>query len=254
MRAQNKVVVVTGAASGMGKAIATRFAAEGAKIVAADIHAQRLNDTVKAIKDAGGTIFGVAGNIAQLADAEGLITTALERFDRLDVLINNAGIMDYMAGVGELTDEVYRRVFAVNVDGPVFATRRAVQQFLKQGGGNIVNISSFAGQHGGVAGVAYTMSKHALVGLTRNTAWFYAKKGIRCNAICPGGVNTNIQESMPREKLDPTGAVRGGEFAALAPSFGEPTDIASLALFLASDEARFVNGAIVAADGGWDAA
>jgi NAD(P)-dependent dehydrogenase (short-subunit alcohol dehydrogenase family) len=106
---------------------------------------------------------------------------------------------------------------------------------------------------GGAAGAAYTVSKHGLVGLTRSTAWMYAKRGIRCNAICPGATMTNIVESMPMERLDPAGAARAGEFAALAPAYLAPDDIARLALFLASDEARHINGAIIPADGGWAA-
>ena len=106
---------------------------------------------------------------------------------------------------------------------------------------------------GGAAGAAYTVSKHGLVGLTRSTAWMYAKRGIRCNAICPGGTATNIAESMPEDRLDPVGAARASEFAGLIPAYMQPADIAALALFLVSDEARNINGAIIPADGGWDA-
>jgi NAD(P)-dependent dehydrogenase (short-subunit alcohol dehydrogenase family) len=124
---------------------------------------------------------------------------------------------------------------------------------LTHGGGSIVNVASTAGIHGGAAGAAYTASKHALVGLTRNTAWMYAQRGIRCNAICPGATKTNIGESMPHERLDAAGAARAGAFAALAPAYLEPSDIAALALFLASDEARNINGAIIPVDAGWAA-
>lgn len=253
MRLQGKVAVITGAASGMGLAMATRFAAEGASVVAADWNAQRLEEAVAKIKGTGGTIVGSQGNIADQATAEGLIALAISTYGKLDVLCNNAGVMDYMQGVGELSDEVWRRVLGINLEGPMFATRKAVQYMLEHGGGSIVNTASTAGLHGGAAGVAYTASKHALVGLTRSTAWMYAKRGIRCNAICPGGTKTNIQETMPSDRLDPTGAQRAGEFAALAPAYLDPEDIASLALFLASDESRHINGAIIPADAGWDA-
>ncbi|HZC07892.1 MAG TPA: glucose 1-dehydrogenase [Ktedonobacterales bacterium] len=253
MRLQGKVAVITGAASGMGLAMATRFAEEGASIVAADWNAQRLDEAVAHIQANGGTIIGVQGNIADQATAEGLIERAISEYGRLDVLCNNAGVMDYMQGVGELSDDVWRRVLGINLDGPMFATRKAVQYMLAHGGGSIVNTASTAAIHGGAAGVAYTTSKHALVGLTRNTAWMYAKQGIRCNAICPGATITNIAESMPQERLDPAGAQRAQTFAALAPAYLEPADIASLALFLASDESRHINGAIIPADGGWAA-
>jgi NAD(P)-dependent dehydrogenase (short-subunit alcohol dehydrogenase family) len=161
--------------------------------------------------------------------------------------------MDYMQGVGELSNDVWRRVLSINLEGPMFTSRRAVAHMLEHGGGSIINIASTAGLHGGAAGAAYTASKHALLGLTRNTAWMYAKRGIRCNAICPGATRTNIAETMPQERLDASGAQRAGAFAALAPAYLEPADIAALALFLAADESRHINGAIIPADGGWDA-
>lgn len=254
MRLEGKVVVVTGAGSGMGRAMATRFAAEGARIIAGDWNAERLDDAVTTIKASGGSIVGAQGNIADQATAEALIELAISTHGRIDVLCNNAGVMDYMQGVGELADDVWRRVLGVNLDGPMFTSRRAIQHMLKQGAGSIVNTASTAGFHGGAAGVAYTVSKHGLVGLTRSTAWMYAKQGIRCNAICPGATITNIGDSMPRDRLDPVGGARAQEYAALAPAYLEPTDIAALALFLASDESRYINGAIIPADAGWTAA
>lgn len=254
MRLQDKVAIITGAGSGIGRAMAIRFAAEGARVVAADWNAQRLEEIVATISAADGVVVSAQGNIASQATAEGLIDLAVDTFGRVDILCNNAGIMDYMQGIGELSDDIWRKVLGINLDGPMFATRRAVQVMLKQGGGSIVNTASTAGIEGGAAGVAYTVSKHGLVGLTRNTAWMYAKQGIRCNAICPGGTATNIAETMPHDRLDAAGGKRAGEYAALIPAFLQPDDIANLALFLASDEACHINGAIVPADAGWTAA
>lgn len=254
MRLAGKTAAITGAASGIGLAIATRFAAEGAAVVAGDWNGERLDAAVEGIRAAGGTIVGQQGNIAERATAEGLIELAISTHGRLDVLCNNAGVMDYMQGVGELEDEVWRRVLSINLDGPMFASRRAVRQMLQQGSGAIVNIASIGGLHGGAAGAAYTVSKHGLIGLTRNTAWMYAKQGLRCNAICPGATATNITETMPPDRLDAAGSARAGEYAALIPAVLDPADIAALALFLASDESRHVNGAIVTADAGWTAA
>ncbi len=237
MRLQGKVAVITGAGSGMGLAMATRFAAEGASVVAGDWNGQRLDTAVASIQASGGTIVGAQGNIADQATAENLIDLALSTYGRLDVLCNNAGVMDYMQGVGELSDDIWRRVLSINLDGPMFTSRRAIGHMLTQGGGSIIN----------------TASKHALVGLTRNTAWMYATKGIRCNAICPGATVTNIGETMLPERMDAAGSERAGAFAALAPASLDPTDIASLALFLASDESRHINGAIIPADAGWAA-
>ncbi len=254
MKLKDKVAIVTGAASGIGLATARRFTAEGAKLVAADWNEERLSLAVSELEKAGGTIVGSPGNIADQGDAEGLIDLAIERYGRLDVLINNAGIMDHMEGVGELNIDVWRRVMAVNVDGPMWTMRRAVPVMVAQGSGSIINVASVGGIEGGAAGVAYTTSKHALVGMTRNTAWIYANQGIRCNAICPGGVRTNIAETMPQDELDPAGAGRAGLYASLMPAFLEPEDIAALAVFLASDESNRINGAIIPIDAGWTAA
>jgi NAD(P)-dependent dehydrogenase (short-subunit alcohol dehydrogenase family) len=254
MRLAEKVAVITGASSGIGLAIATRFAAEGAAIVAGDWNAARLQAAVDQLRAAGGTIVGQQGNIAEREAAEDLVDLAAATHGRLDILVNNAGVMDYMQGVGELSDEVWRRVLGVNLDGPMFTMRRAVQQMQRQGSGSIINIASVGGLHGGAAGAAYTVSKHALIGLTRNTAWMYARQGLRCNAICPGATATNIAETMPSDRLDPAGAARAAEYAALIPAVLDPADIAALALFLASDESRHINGAIIPADAGWTAA
>jgi NAD(P)-dependent dehydrogenase (short-subunit alcohol dehydrogenase family) len=233
--------------------MATRFAEEGARLVAGDWNTERLDATVAHIRADGGTIVGAPGNIADQATAEGLIDLALSAYGSLDVLCNNAGVMDYMQGVGELSDDIWRRVLSINLDGPMYASRRAVQYMVEHGGGSIVNTASTAAIHGGAAGVAYTAAKHALVGLTRNTAWMYAGKGVRCNAICPGATVTNIGETMPTERMDPAGSQRAQAFAALAPAYLDPADIAALALFLASDESRHINGAIIPADAGWAA-
>lgn len=254
MRLEGKVAVITGAASGMGLAIATRFAAEGARIIAGDWNAERLVAAVRDIGGAGRGIVGVQGDIGDRATAEELVDLAVSTHGRIDVLVNNAGVMDYMQGVGELDDAVWRRVMRINLDGPMYTMRRAVPLMVAQGGGAVVNIASVGGIEGGAAGAAYTAAKHALVGLTRNTAWMYAQQGVRTNAIAPGGTRTNIGESMPQDRLDAAGMARAMAYAAIMPAMLEPEDIAALALFLASDEAKHINGAIIPADAGWTAA
>jgi NAD(P)-dependent dehydrogenase (short-subunit alcohol dehydrogenase family) len=250
MRLRDKVVVITGAASGMGRSIAIRFAAEGASLVVGDRHAQRLGEVVAHIRGGGAKIESATGDISEQSVAEALVDLAISSHGRIDVLVNNAGIMDHFQGAGELSNDVWRRVLATNLDGPMFMTRRALSYMLKQGGGSIVNIASLSSFSGASAGAAYTASKHGLLGLTRNTAWRYAKEGIRCNAICPGAVQTNIEESMPKSELDPKGMARAVEFFSLGSAYLDPSEIASLALFLASDEARYVNGSVVSADAG----
>ena len=169
-------------------------------------------------------------------------------------MVNNAGVIDLWQGVGELTNDAWERTLGVNLNGPMFTSRCAVPVMVKQGGGSIINVASNAGIGGGPAGAAYVASKHGLVGLTRNTAWIYAKDGIRCNAICPGGVATNILESSDLSRIDPKGNERIRPYLSIMPGLGMPIDIANLALFLASDDSKFVNGAIIPADAGWTCA
>jgi NAD(P)-dependent dehydrogenase (short-subunit alcohol dehydrogenase family) len=249
MRLKDKVAVVTGAGSGIGRAITELYLKEGAKVVAADIDAARLEELANTVQ-AGDNLLTLAGNIADKAHAEQLIDSAVNTFGNLDILVNNAGIVDGFEAVGEVSDEVWQRVMAVNVDGPMYTSRKAVQAMQANGGGVIVNISSVGGLFGGRAGVAYTTSKHALIGMTRSIAWQYAPSGIRCAAICPGGVETNIMPKMPENTL---GWQRAQSTFAMNLGQGKPEELATVALFLASDEASFVNGAILTADGGWTA-
>lgn len=248
-----KVVVITGAGSGMGRAMAELFSQEGAKVVAGEWNAKSLDDVVGAIRGVGGEITGVQGNVAVKADAEKIVDTAKDTYGRIDVLCNNAGVMDHNHGVGDLPDEMWERVLGINLNGPMYLTRRAIPHMLEQGGGSIINTASVAGLSGAAAGVAYTTSKHGLIGLTKNTAWLYAQRGIRCNAICPGGVETNIMASIDPTKMDPVASARLQVFYNTMPAALKPHDIAHMALFLASDESRFINGQAIAADAGWTA-
>ena len=254
MKLQGKVAVVTGIGSGMGRAITLLFAKEGAKIVGGEWNETTLAEIVKEVQAAGGEITGVKMNVAEKADAEGLIDTAVKKYGHLDVLVNNAGVMDLNQGIGELTDEMWQRVLGINLNGPMYTSRRAVPVMVKQGGGAIVNIASVAGVGGGAAGAAYTVSKHALIGLTRNTAWRYTQEGVRCNAIAAGGVETNIVASVDLTKMDPKGSERAGVYQKAIPAMLKATDIANLVLFLASDDSKMINGAIIPADAGWRAA
>ena len=254
MRLQGKVAVITGAASGMGQSMALLFSAEGAKIVAADWHQESLDAVVAEIKAAGGEVVGVQGNVALKADCERVIDTAVATYGGLDILCNNAGVMDQFQPVGELDDDVYERVMSININGPVYLTRKAIPLMIARGGGSVIMTASAAGIGGGAAGAAYTISKHALIGLTRSTAYSYALQGIRCNAMACGGVETNIQQSIDPAKVDQAGAARYGAYQALIPAFLKPIEIARLALFLATDDSQHVNGAIIPIDGGWTVA
>jgi NAD(P)-dependent dehydrogenase (short-subunit alcohol dehydrogenase family) len=254
VRLSGKSAVITGAASGIGRATAILFASEGASVVIGDRNVQRLQEVEATIRSAGGRVVSAAGDITRKEDAQVLIELAIASNGRIDTLVNNAGIMDHFQGVAEVSDEMWRKVFAVNVDAPMYTSRRAVSQMIEQGGGSIINIASMSGYSGASAGVAYTASKHAMLGITRATAWRYAKQGIRCNAICPGAVKTNIEETMPKDQIDAAGFERSVAFFMLTAAFLEPTDIAPLALYLASDESRWINGSVIGADSGMSAA
>lgn len=254
MRLEGKVAVITGAGAGMGRAMAHRFAKEGAKLVLGEIDATRLETVVAEVRAAGGTVTGLVGNVAQRADAEKLVQTAIDTYGKLDVLVNNAGVMDNFEGVANFSDAQYQRVFGVNLYGPMVLSSAAVKFMKEHGGGSIVNVASAAGVGGASAGAIYTASKHAVVGLTRNTAFTYAPNGIRCNAIVAGAVNTSIGTSMDPTKMDQEAFARYSKYHAITPGQLQPEDIANLALFLASDEAKMINGALVAADAGWRAA
>lgn len=253
MRLKDKVIVVTGAAAGMGKAMAELFLKEGASVVLGDWNEKKLNVLLDELHKTNSNVFGKCGDISKRSDAEALIDLAFEKFGRVDVLVNNAGVMDQMAGIDELDDDTWNRMLNINITGPMYAARRAIQSMLKNHNGSIINVASTAANHGSVAGVAYTTSKHAMIGFTKNTAWMYAQKGIRCNVICPGATNTSIMESVAQDRMSQLGAERLTPVHKLSPATLESLDIAHLALFLASDESKMISGAIVNADGGWGA-
>lgn len=253
MRLENKVAVITGAGSGMGRAMALRFAQEGAKIVGADIAEDAVEAVAGEVRATGGVMTPLVVNVTKRDDVERMIRTATDEYGALDVLCNNAGIMDAFQGVQTLDDDTYERVMAVNVYGPMAAMRVAVPYMREHGGGSIVNTASVAGVGGGAAGAAYTASKHAVLGLTKNTAVTYAQHGIRCNAIVAGAVATNIQQSMDQTKIDQEALAAYGKWHAVVPATLASEDIADLALFLGSDEAKMINGVVLPADGGWTA-
>ncbi|MFC4116365.1 SDR family NAD(P)-dependent oxidoreductase [Nonomuraea zeae] len=245
---ENKVGLVTGAGSGIGRAMAIALAKAGARVVVCDVNAESAERTATGLGDAA---VGVAADISDESSVSALVETAISTYGRIDVLCNNAGIMDTMALPADVTPELWERVLRVNLTGTFLVTHAVLPHMLRQGGGVIVNTASEAGIRGGAAGVAYTASKHGVVGLTKSVAWAYAKDGIRCNAILPGPTMTNIATNA---SFDPTGAARLGPVLSLGERIAQPEQMADAALFLASDAASFINGAIVPVDGGWSAA
>ena len=252
MKLENKVAVVTGAASGMGKAIAELYAKEGAKVIVADLNLEGAEAVVQNIVENNGVAKAVQSNVAKQEDIENMIDTAVKEYGTLDILVNNAGIMDGFEPVGDIQDDRWDLIFDVNTKGVMRAMRKAVPIFLEKGTGVIVNIASTGGISGAHAGAAYGASKHAVIGMTKNTGYMYADKGIRCNAIAPGGVATNIASSM--QNPNPVGMERLKPVQGVMPRIGQPEEIAQAALFLASEDSSFINGTVLTADGGWTAA
>lgn len=250
MRLKGKVAIITGASAGIGWATALRFAQEGAHVVAVARRQERLEQLVTAAEQYEGEIIPFVGDIAQKTTNESMIEFAVGKFGRVDILVNNAGTMDDFFPVGEVTDEEWNRVISVNLYGPMTAIRKAVQVMQEQpNGGNIVNVASVAGVHGGRSGAAYVTSKAGLINLSTHTAFVYAGKHIRCNCINPDGVATEIVVNEPSQ----LGVAKASLGHSLMPRLGEAEELAAAIVFLASDEASFVNGAALTVDGGWTA-
>jgi NAD(P)-dependent dehydrogenase (short-subunit alcohol dehydrogenase family) len=248
-RIAGKACVVTGAGSGIGKATAVRLAEEGGSVLAADISLERVAETVDEITQAGGIALAYQADVSDSAQVDAMVAACVARFGSIDVLVNNAGVN--LPGVlHEVSNEVIDRTLGVNVRGPIYGCRAAIPHMLRQGGGSIINMSSVNGIVSEPFLAVYSASKGAIVMLTKGVALDYAKQGIRCNAICPGWVDTPINHAHA--------AMLGGlqkvydEIDSFQPIGrpGEPREIANVVLFLASDEASFMTGSVVVADGG----
>lgn len=251
MRLKDKAIVVTGASSGMGREIVRRFVKEGANVIAVARRKERLEELAESLKEFPGKVIPFPGDVSKQEDNEKAINAAVEHFGRLDVLVNNAGIMDDMSPIGDFSNEKLEKIFQVNVYGPMYAMRKAVAVFKEQGtGGNIINVASLGAMRS-CAGAVYCASKAALVSASKNTAFMYQPEGIRCNVIAPGGIQTEIATSMGMPNMAGYGRVQ--KVLATSPAPGSAESIANAALFLASDESDYVNGDVLVVDGGWNA-
>ena len=246
-RLQGKVALVTGAGSGIGRASAERFAAEGARVAVVDL--KGAEEVAAAIEAAGGEAIALGTDVADEDAVAAMAAAAIERFGRVDVLMNNAGILDDYLPAADMPTAVWDRVLGVNLNAQFFTARALLPQMVERGAGAIVNVASTAGLNGGNGGAAYTTSKHAVIGFTRQLCFDYARKGIRCNVLCPGAVETGMTKEI---FASPDAAVMEAVESAPIGRWAQPEELAAAALFLASDEASFVNGAVYLVDGGFD--
>jgi NAD(P)-dependent dehydrogenase (short-subunit alcohol dehydrogenase family) len=248
MRLENKTALVTGAGSGMGRLAAEMFANEGAQIVATDVNASSLQETVASVEGAGGSILGVQCDVTDAGGVEAAVAAGAKAFGRLNVLYNNAGIFpDDDTSVVETGDEAFRRVIDVNVKGVWNCCKFGVPELIKSGGGSVVNIASFVALVGcTVPQDAYTASKGAVLSLTKSLAVQYGPQGVRANAICPGPILTPMMETLfasEEEKMKRLNRIPLGRF-------GRAADVVYAGLYLASDESSWTTGTTFVVDGG----
>jgi len=256
MSIENKVTIITGAAQGIGLACGERFAQEGARVVLADINAEKGEAAAESIRSAGGDAIFVDCDVGDKAQVVSLIEKAIEKYGRLDVMISNAAIL-HIADILELEEEDYDRVVRVNLKGFFLAGQAAARQMVAQGGGgSIINMSSAVSSLKGAPNrYVYGVTKAAVIGMTKAVAADFIKDGIRCNAICPGTIRSPSLEGRVAE----LGKQMGGAdkamdlFVSRQPMgrLGAPEEIAALAVYLASDESAFTTGTAIPIDGGW---
>ncbi len=251
MRLKDKVAIITGASSGIGKSTALRFAEEGAQVVIVARRMDRLEEVEKEAKDLAGGIYPLEGDVSREEDIDRIVDYCIEKFSKIDILVNNAGVLDNYLSAHDMTDQVWERVMDINLNAPMRLIRKVLPFMIEKGQGNIINTASVGGLYGGRGGMAYVASKHALVGMTKHIGFVYEDKGIRCNAVAPGSINTDIGKKVDSPNNEVlTKLMKGFE---VLPVLGEKEDIANVFLFLASDESSFINGSVIKADGGWTA-
>ena len=248
-RLDGKVCIVTGASAGIGRATAELFCREGAKVVAVVRREERLRDLAEECSELPGEIIWHAGDVGDPATAVNMVKKAVETFGKLDIAVNDAGIMDDNTAIADMSDTMLMETFRINTFGLMYGMREECRQYLAQGnGGVIVNICSVGATHQ-TSGAAYCASKGAVLAATKNTAFMYMEEGIRCNALSPGGVVTDIPLVMPPS--DEFGFGRTSMLLNFSGELAMPEDLADAILFLASDQSRYVNGEELKCDGGW---
>ena len=246
----DKVALVTGGGSGIGRATALTFAREGARVVVSDVAADAGQETVRLIAEAGGEARFVAADVSRAAEVEALVAGCVEAYGRLDCAHNNAGVEGAYGRTADCDEENFDRTCAVNLKGVYLCLKAEIAHMLGAGGGAIVNTASVAGVEGAKNLPAYVASKHGVVGLTRTAALEYATRGIRVNAVCPGPIRTRMLEALMEEnpRMEPA-------MIAAVPMrrLGKPEEIAEAVVWLCSDRASYVTGQGIVVDGGFTA-
>ena len=243
MRLKDKVAIITGSARGIGQATALKFAAEGAKVVVCDLDRKAVDEVVAQIITAAGQAIGFAVNVTDKASIAAMVKGVTGKYGRIDVLVNNAGIVDD-AQFRKMTDEQFERVIDINLKGTYNCARAVVDIMIAQNAGVILNASSVVGLYGNFGQTNYAASKFGVIGMAKTWARELGRKGIRANAVCPGFVETTIVKSIPQKVMQAMiDRVPLGRLA-------KPEEIANTYAFLASDEASYINGAVIEVSGG----
>ena len=249
-RLENKVAIITGGNSGVGAATALKFAAEGAKVVITARREAQLLEVAEQVRAAGGDVLAIVSDISSADDAKRVVALTLEKYGKIDILINNAGVLDSgLKAIDSFSDDDMNRVIDINTKGTMCMTREVACEMAKSGYGSIVNVASVAGVMG-CGGAAYVASKAAIIGLTRHTALRFAGTGVRCNSICPGTIVTPMVAGMSAANMDMNifGQMMKHNDLRVQPCM--PEDVANMLLFFASDESRAITGQSIVTDFG----
>jgi len=249
MSETKQVVVITGAGSGIGRATSLKFAANGDNVVLVDFNQQTGEETLKMVKEQGGEGIFVQANVANSEDVQNYVNKAVEAYGRIDVFFNNAGVLQKMALFADIEETELDRILSVNVKGVFLGMKYVLKVMEQQGSGVIINTASTAGIRSEHSLAVYSASKHAVVGLTKSAALEYVKKGIRVNAICPGGVDTTLTQAVPA-MMQESGYIPEELPNMRLGRYAQPEELAEVVTFLASPKNSYMTGSIVAVDGG----
>ena len=252
MKLENKVALITGAASGIGRASALKFAREGALVVAADIQEEAVGETAGMVTSEGGRCIPVHADVSDSSSVGKMVQAAVEAHGRLDIMFNNAGL-GARGTILDIDEATFDRLFAVNVKGVFLGCKEAIPIMISQGGGVILNTASQLGLVGADASAVYPATKGAVVQLTKCLALDHARDGIRVNAVCPGPIDTPLARRGRAQAGNPEEVLRLRQQQIPLGRIGEPEEVADVAAYLCSDEASFITGSAIVADGGWTA-